>query len=74
MFSLKSCYPNPVKDRLYLYNAEGVDTVELVDTYGNILNKSVINGSIDVTGLQAGLYYVRWESSYSQSISKFVKQ
>jgi hypothetical protein len=55
-----SVYPNPANNRLYLKNTSDENFV-LMDEYGKILITQKINGSgsINVSALPAGIYYLK---------------
>lgn len=56
-------YPNPASDKVYL-NSNGllVSSVQLIDLYGKVVykaNNTENDGSIDVSSLASGLYFVK---------------
>jgi hypothetical protein len=55
-----SIYPNPVKHDLYIQSDYPVEKVEIYNQSGLcVLADGVFTGKIDVSGLSAGVYYVR---------------
>jgi endoglucanase len=70
-------YPNPVKERLFLKNAVGVEKVSVYNLQGKaLLEKSVQHSemSIDVSGLQPGIYLIRTEGKGTPVTRKIIKQ
>ena len=69
-------YPNPVTDRLYI-DAE-VEEVEVYDVYGRhqVAKTSSHQGdlSIDVSGLNSGVYFVRIKTDSGDMVRRFVKK
>ena len=69
-------YPNPVTDRLYI-DAE-VEEVEVYDVYGRhqVAKTSSHQGdlSIDVSGLNSGVYFVRIKTDSGDIVRRFVKK
>lgn len=63
-----SVYPNPAKDVLHIYCAEG-ETVIVFDAAGRLVMQQVYAGQIDVRGLEKGVYAVKT----ANGIVKFVK-
>lgn len=58
-------YPNPSSDILHIESDAGTDlTVELVNTFGQVMTTQLIgasSGSIDVSNLAKGIYFVKIE-------------
>ncbi len=70
-------YPNPVKERLFIKNAGGVDKVSVFNLQGKaLLEKSVKDSdtSIDVSELQPGVYLIRAEGKGTPVTRKIIKQ
>jgi endoglucanase len=70
-------YPNPVKERLFLKNAVGVEKVSVYNLQGKaLLEKSVQHSemSIDVSGLPPGIYLIRTEGKGTPVTRKIIKQ
>jgi hypothetical protein len=64
-------YPNPAKDVLYV-ETKGNASLSLLDQSGKILLTTNINskGSINISGLSAGLYYLK--NNTTQAVQKVV--
>jgi len=57
-----SIYPNPATDRLYFSAADFVEAVEIVDMSGRSLlsfNPDSMEGSLDISSLNSGLYIIK---------------
>ncbi|MCE3295093.1 MAG: hypothetical protein K0R65_807 [Crocinitomicaceae bacterium] len=64
-------YPNPVQDVLFI-PAAGKNTVQVYDQLGKlVLEKSVTDGKLNVSGLNPGLYFLSTGESGKQ---KFLKE
>ena len=80
-----SIYPNPANDRLYIETQTLTQTltptqtltVEIYDIYGR-RQQSTVNGqqslSIDVSGLNAGIYIIKINSKEGNIVKQFIKQ
>jgi endoglucanase len=70
-------YPNPVKERLFIRNADGIEKISVYNLQGKtLLEKSVqdANASIDVSQLQPGIYIIRAEGKSTPVTRKIIKQ
>ena len=70
-------YPNPVREQLWFYGlSSGKSTWQIFDIHGRLCQSGhAINlTSIDVVGLQPGLYIIQVLSSTSSQEFKFLKQ
>lgn len=59
-------YPNPVKDILYFDTIEQIHSVTLIDTVGQIVQRTPINNGesrIDVSNLATGVYFAVFQSN-----------
>ena len=57
-----SVYPNPTKDFWKLSNSSTIETLEVFDLQGKLLQSIIVNANattIDATALQNGIYFVR---------------
>ena len=57
-----SVYPNPTKDFWKLSNSSTIETLEVLDLQGKLLQSIIVNANattIDATALQNGIYFVR---------------
>ena len=54
-------YPNPATDRIYIKgDAEAIYKIELINMLGAVvLSTEIINGTVSITDLQAGVYIVK---------------
>jgi hypothetical protein len=68
-------FPNPVSDELFI-TSEGM-VIEKIIVYSmsgqTVLTSENIAGSIDVSSLSEGLYFIEVSSSEGKSVQKFVK-
>lgn len=62
-----SLYPNPV-DNVLTVNVEGAETYRLVNTVGQTVLEQAATGSIDVSGLTAGLYILVTEKGTAKVV------
>lgn len=69
-------YPNPATDRIYFRSAEGVRDVTVYSLTAAVVAKaSGADGSVDVSGLPSGIYFVKVTSdSGNDMIRRFVKK
>ena len=71
-------FPNPANDRLYIETQTLTQTltVEIYDAFGRL--QSTVNGqqslSIDVSGLNAGIYIIKINSNEGNIVKQFIKQ
>ena len=66
-------YPNPVSERLYINTSSSL-LAEVVDFTGKVISKSQIfgEGSIDVSALKRGVYFLRMNFGGNSQITKFI--
>ncbi|MBP6184338.1 MAG: T9SS type A sorting domain-containing protein [Saprospiraceae bacterium] len=58
--SVIKMYPNPVTDKLFLENASEGTTYRIIDPLGKVLLTGIlINSSLDVQLIPAGIYYIQ---------------
>ncbi|WP_107038634.1 choice-of-anchor V domain-containing protein [Brumimicrobium mesophilum] len=71
-------YPNPVNDILEIKNMNQfgeINTITLIDANGKIAKQIAVNStSVDVEGLESGIYYLRIKGSQGISTIKVVKK
>ncbi|HET8803234.1 MAG TPA: T9SS type A sorting domain-containing protein [Aequorivita sp.] len=68
-------YPNPVKNTLNFSLASlTFDVIALFDIMGKKLNCKISDSSIDVSGLSAGTYFLKFNTTNSVITRKFVKR
>jgi hypothetical protein len=51
-------YPNPVKDRVYISGLDKIIEITIRNITGNIVKKIQTSGSIDVSNLEPGIYFL----------------
>lgn len=70
-----SIYPNPVEQILYLSAGElELEAVQLWDNYGRLLStRTDIVNQIDLSGVSAGVYYLKIQTTKGWLTKKFVK-
>jgi hypothetical protein len=69
-------YPNPTSETLYIQNlAAPIDSYAILDVTGKIiLQGKLANETINVSGLQSGIYFLEISSEGKQVVKKFVKK
>ena len=55
-------YPNPAGERLYVQGLFSGDKVRLYDSSGRLISSDHSNGTIDLSKLSAGLYFLILEN------------
>jgi subtilisin-like proprotein convertase family protein len=76
-FSKIVVYPNPSSENISIYGlSEKANTVKVFDIYGvnHIAIENFDNGTIDISKLSAGIYFIRIEDSGKIETIKFVKE
>lgn len=70
-----SIYPNPVQGSLHILGENQiVGSVEIVSSAGQlIIRKDSINGDIDVSMLEPGIYFIQVRRMHEVQIFKFIK-
>jgi serine protease AprX len=73
-----SIYPNPVTNVLNFVTQENtiLSQVSVLDISGKeiIKNNSISNNSLDVSSLQAGVYFIKFTSEDKSTTKKFIKE
>jgi serine protease AprX len=73
-----SIYPNPVSNILNFVTQENtvLNQIAILDISGKeiIKSKNVNSNSIDVSSLQAGVYFVKFTSEDKSTVKKFIKE
>jgi hypothetical protein len=67
-----SIQPNPVRDRLTISGVETAD-IQIFDVTGHLVMTGTYNGSMDVSNLPQGAYFVNISTSDQQIMKKLVK-
>lgn len=68
-------YPNPSQNQISLKYDLQIDKIEIVDVNGRSVSAyfNATNNSIDISHLNAGIYYVTVISNQSKSVQKLIK-
>lgn len=67
-------YPNPVNDRLFIKSDNRIDSITIYNVNGQIIKqKEAFSNGLDVSALNAGLYFINIKSDNGESIKKFIK-
>lgn len=67
-------YPNPVRTKLNIVMNDAVISAKVLDINGRIVDAEMTGNSVDVSGLSAGVYFIRIETSKGFLIKKFLKE
>ncbi|MBN1117896.1 MAG: Ig-like domain-containing protein [Bacteroidales bacterium] len=76
-FNTLEVYPNPVSDKLYIENLNGVSMVKLISSTGavsNVTSEFITNNSINVYELQSGLYIIQLIANDEVFKAVFIKE
>jgi len=66
-------YPNPANDMIYLNNASGANVQYFVfSSTGQLMQSDYTNGSISVSDLPAGIYFLQLQTEDGMQVSKLV--
>lgn len=73
---LINVYPNPATDKLYIATEYNLSRIVICDHVGRqLIEKNELNGSIDISSLENGVYYMILDAGESGSVTKaFVKR
>ena len=70
-------YPNPANNKIYIYSREIIEEINIYDIYGR-RQQTTINSqqslSIDVAGLNAGIYFIQINTEEGNIVKQFIKQ
>lgn len=69
--------PNPVKNNLTIKSATAVDTISIINVFGQLVKKETYNQTeivIDMNGLVTGTYFVRINSEGKSKVLKVIKE
>jgi hypothetical protein len=73
---LTGMYPNPASSNLYLEFADNQSyTVTVIDVTGKVLlttTASRTNNNIDVSGLNAGMYFVNVQNANTRNVARLI--
>jgi len=69
-------YPNPAKDILHIQTNAETSKLVVTDVAGRIVLKETVPAfySLNVSGLESGVYFIQLESTYGFQKGKFLKQ
>jgi len=69
-------YPNPVSETLYLQNVDLDSEVKIFDIQGRLVLRKLLTGSqsVNIDGLESGLYIVVCETEKETKLGKFIKE
>lgn len=68
-------YPNPATDVLHIENSEQYKEAVIYNSTGKlIISSSIETGSIDISTLPAGLYFLKLEGDMPSQHHRFIKQ
>ncbi|MDR2009064.1 MAG: C10 family peptidase [Bacteroidales bacterium] len=69
-------YPNPATNNLTINGLEGKATAQVYDIYGKLLMNinNLQDGSVDVSSLASGIYFVKVENKNNTRTMRFIKQ
>ena len=69
-------YPNPVNDKLYIEAETEIEEVVVYDVYGRrqVTETPSHQGSIDVSELNSGVYFVKVVTEKGEAVQRFVKK
>ncbi len=67
-------YPNPATSIVTMEGADVYDTVTIFDQAGRmVLQRKINNTSLDISGLQSGMYLVKFEGNEIPHVCKLIK-
>jgi hypothetical protein len=70
-----SIYPNPAKNELFIQSDSPIDKVEIYNLAGScVLSESNFAGSINVSTLAAGVYFVKIHTATGEAVQKMIKE
>lgn len=64
-------YPNPVENTIYLKGQDLPSVYKITNTLGKTVQEGKFNGSIDVSNITSGIYFLIYDN---KSYSKFLKK
>ena len=71
-------YPNPVKDKLYIETDVEIEDVVVYDVFGrqqdNKTTQQQDNVTIDVSKLDAGVYFVKIKTAEGENVKRIIKR
>jgi hypothetical protein len=70
-------YPNPTSDMLHIRETEPLDRITLIDIHGRIILAFEASGtscSLDMTGLEEGIFFLKISRNGVPAVHKIIKQ
>ena len=68
-------YPNPAKDELNVEVISGtLETIEVYNLHGARVDVEIENNVVNLTNLQAGMYFIAIKTDIDTTIQRFVKE
>ncbi len=67
-----SLYPNPATKTIYIQGLQGTANIEIHTATGQLQQSGTSNGSIDLSNLEKGVYFVKVSNPYSSKVHKVV--
>ena len=67
-----SIYPNPASTSITIHGIDNLDKVEIIDMNGTIQTAYAHHGTIDISGLNPGVYLLRMANSERLITKRFV--
>ncbi len=67
-----SLYPNPASKTIYIQGLQGTANIEIHTATGQLQQSGTSNGSIDLSNLEKGVYFVKVSNPYSSKVHKVV--
>lgn len=64
-------YPNPTKDRLYLFNTENIKQIGIYDLQGRLIHQTPVQNILDVSFLNRGVYLLKADN---RQVIKVIKE
>lgn len=66
-------FPNPAHERIYIQKQDlNYQKMELLDTNGKLMLQSA-TGDLDISGLPAGIYYIRLTDATQNFVTRIIK-
>ncbi len=70
-----SIYPNPASSLLYVHADERIEQVTILDVLGGLVRTSTLkNGSIDLSDLRGGVYFLQIQTDKGSVVKRIVKE
>jgi hypothetical protein len=67
--------PNPALDHISLLNLpSNLESIDIINLYGIVVDRVPVSSSIDVSGLKAGMYWIAIKQDEVEYKQRFIKQ